>query len=175
MEIFQVSFRISFSLGKIICCWILGSGILLALKLFLLAPTHPSSCPSLSWSRQWVQWTTMTHTMVSTSTTAWHLRLRTTPTSPWGTTKVIRWIVGYRDFSTVWPGHFRLDNANSVRIHLLINANLQCSKVFFRTSKIKNVLCWLWNFHSVSSQIFEYWLCPWLSTRYTGKSLPSSP
>lgn len=66
-----------------------GLGYRQALKIILSTLIHMISCHSHSWSRQWVQWTKTTHTVASTSTTAWLQRLLTTPTSPLGTTKVM--------------------------------------------------------------------------------------
>lgn len=49
-------------------------------------------------------------------------------------------------------------HANSVRGHLLFNSTKDINvnlygllKFCFRTSKTKNILCWFWNFYSVSS------------------------
>lgn len=49
MEIFQVSFRISFSLCKIICCWISGFGISLSTEAFSFGSNSPEfmSLPQL--------------------------------------------------------------------------------------------------------------------------------
>lgn len=49
MEIFQVSFRITFSLGKIICCWISGLGISLGTEAFSFGSNSPEfmSLPQL--------------------------------------------------------------------------------------------------------------------------------
>lgn len=59
----------------------------------------------LSWFRQWQLWTLMTHLEGSTSTTAWHLRQPTTPTSHSGTTKV-RKLVGAEAASPAQTGYW---------------------------------------------------------------------